>query len=1224
MKAKIRQITAAFATCVMVGAMMGALAGVAMAAAPASATGNGPQAHPAVGAGARPEAGAASQPDQQMPLSVLLEKAIYTEQTSGDIDGAMALYRQVIDQAKANRPYVAQAYYRLAMCHLRKGQKDQAAALLRELVSKYPDQGGLTRDAQAELSKLQPAPEAEISELPAEVMGYIIGEHVKTLMEAGQKGLYPNAHVYGVADGQMCVGGFIPFRYQGVQPLTGEVNLGNVSYDDLIVYDENGQNANVRLADRGTGSVGRYALMWDPGRPIQPGEQRLFGWRRTTLKPLERKGDGYALQMRNKLGAPGLESFYLVLMDGQKVLEQPRPADAVAQVAGMDIHRWTDQVPANTNHVVEVVVEAKLPAQAGSAKTELSWDDGTSAGRVSYGDAAHGVRFEAPGGRMLTGVSIYGSRYGYPQPPKEEFQVWIADAQGNRLKELNFPYGQFERGEPRWVRLSIPPTPVPDEFTVWVDFNAEKTQGVYVYHDAAPSDHSLVMRRGAMMASLEPFEAGDWMIRATVQSQTAAGAPTAQLSGADQSAVERTVSAFTNALARGDVLAAEGMTTERFRQNSKDPLGALGAGCDFSQARTYGSVLTGDRVRFVQYPMIVRESRATFYYALELIRSGRVESGWTIDELSFLEDQEDADRFLGVPAPASTKAPPTQVPTLPAVVKTQPQALAQDVDPSLDAITVTFDQPMMDGTWSWTGGGDTYPKVRDKIHYDASRTTCTLPVQLEPGKVYWVGVNSPSHRNFKTPDRTPAQRYVILFATRSADGAPTPIPADMMQRGRQINAANKPSPQPSGRSAPGGEAGADPAEARQVGEQLLSALRGNQVEGAFALATAEYRADHPNSFAELASRLDLSAAKVDQALASGQSACVVLSGLANKADGKLMSMGLGLERRAKQFLIRDVDALPNAKAVGEFTEGFKRSLYEAQPVRQADVDPVYARQAEELSAEGWRLWNQRKLAEAEEKFKTAVMLDPTNANAWNGLGWSQFNQGKPLNATESFEKAVAIDSSLPGALNGLGWVAKQQGRVDEAIGCWEKAIAVAPTATAAYKGLATTYLEQGRYDRAIHYYAAWYLVADLPDMEAEKGLKQAMLKSKPQVYASLDLSSPEAAVRSFTQATAAGDVERAMAAVMPYGHDYEDIREGLSTPDDPIRQVLAAVDAEAPIEVTDLKPTHNAATIAWKVTMKSDVSVGEGPKSLRLKKGDTFKLDATLVKIDDWWLIRGM
>lgn len=126
----------------------------------------------------------------------------------------------------------------------------------------------------------------------------------------------------------------------------------------------------------------------------------------------------------------------------------------------------------------------------------------------------------------------------------------------------------------------------------------------------------------------------------------------------------------------------------------------------------------------------------------------------------------------------------------PRVISTTPKALADDVDPSLTAITVTFDQPMMDRSWSWTGGGDTYPNVTGQISYDESRTTCTLPVALEPGKVYWLGINSPSHRNFKNPTRVPAQRYVILFATRSADGKPTPIPADMLQRARQVNAVS--------------------------------------------------------------------------------------------------------------------------------------------------------------------------------------------------------------------------------------------------------------------------------------------------------------------------------------------------------------------------------------------------------------------------------------------------
>ncbi len=131
------------------------------------------------------------------------------------------------------------------------------------------------------------------------------------------------------------------------------------------------------------------------------------------------------------------------------------------------------------------------------------------------------------------------------------------------------------------------------------------------------------------------------------------------------------------------------------------------------------------------------------------------------------------------------KLSPTTSPA-PRVVKSVPQALANDVDPSLDKITVTFDRPMMGGSWSWTGGGETFPKVQTPS-YDATRTTCTLPVKIEPGKVYWVGINSPSFRNFRAVDGTAAVRYVILLATKSADGKPTPLPKNLVERAKAIN-----------------------------------------------------------------------------------------------------------------------------------------------------------------------------------------------------------------------------------------------------------------------------------------------------------------------------------------------------------------------------------------------------------------------------------------------------
>jgi hypothetical protein len=126
----------------------------------------------------------------------------------------------------------------------------------------------------------------------------------------------------------------------------------------------------------------------------------------------------------------------------------------------------------------------------------------------------------------------------------------------------------------------------------------------------------------------------------------------------------------------------------------------------------------------------------------------------------------------------------------PVVIETIPAAFANDVDPSLDKITVTFDRPMMNLSWSWVGGGETYPKTTGKPRYDATRTTCSLPVELEPGKVYWVGINSKKFTNFQTEDHVPAMPWVILFATRGEDGRPTPIPEDMQAEARRINEAS--------------------------------------------------------------------------------------------------------------------------------------------------------------------------------------------------------------------------------------------------------------------------------------------------------------------------------------------------------------------------------------------------------------------------------------------------
>ncbi|MHC4467567.1 MAG: right-handed parallel beta-helix repeat-containing protein, partial [Planctomycetota bacterium] len=140
---------------------------------------------------------------------------------------------------------------------------------------------------------------------------------------------------------------------------------------------------------------------------------------------------------------------------------------------------------------------------------------------------------------------------------------------------------------------------------------------------------------------------------------------------------------------------------------------------------------------------------------------------------------------ISAPTPEKTSLPDEG--SVPIVISTVPAVFSDDVSTILRRITVTFDQPMMDGSWSWTGGGDTYPETTGQIRYDRNKTTCILPVRLAPGRVYWVGINSPSYKNFKNLANVPAQRYVILFSTEAVDGKPTPIPDDMINKAREIN-----------------------------------------------------------------------------------------------------------------------------------------------------------------------------------------------------------------------------------------------------------------------------------------------------------------------------------------------------------------------------------------------------------------------------------------------------
>ncbi len=122
-----------------------------------------------------------------------------------------------------------------------------------------------------------------------------------------------------------------------------------------------------------------------------------------------------------------------------------------------------------------------------------------------------------------------------------------------------------------------------------------------------------------------------------------------------------------------------------------------------------------------------------------------------------------------VPVPKPVTPPPAPQPTapqpgVPSVVSMNPPNGAAGVSPYTTQLVVMFSEPM-GGGFSWTGGGPEFPETTGKPFWAADRRTCVLPVRLQPNWSYRVGLNSPSHKNFRSASGTPLQQVVWRFST---------------------------------------------------------------------------------------------------------------------------------------------------------------------------------------------------------------------------------------------------------------------------------------------------------------------------------------------------------------------------------------------------------------------------------------------------------------------------
>ncbi len=101
----------------------------------------------------------------------------------------------------------------------------------------------------------------------------------------------------------------------------------------------------------------------------------------------------------------------------------------------------------------------------------------------------------------------------------------------------------------------------------------------------------------------------------------------------------------------------------------------------------------------------------------------------------------------------------------PKIVSIDPPNGAENVDPDLAAITVTFDRPMRDKSWSVVGGGPHHPEGRGGDRYDEKCLVFTWPVRLKPEWSYNFWLNYGEYDNFKSSDGRPLRPVTVRFRT---------------------------------------------------------------------------------------------------------------------------------------------------------------------------------------------------------------------------------------------------------------------------------------------------------------------------------------------------------------------------------------------------------------------------------------------------------------------------
>ncbi len=291
---------------------------------------------------------------QTKPPAALLQEGLYAEQTEGNLDRAIEIYSQIRD-IRTNNPWLlARAGYQLGLCHLKKGQTEKAAEYFEEVLTYYPEQKSIAEKAKAELEKIKPAGEQEITE---KIIAYVRKQHVLAYQKAREANIRLNSIAYYIDEsGKKTQAGFLTFENETGAVMDSETGVGSFSHTNIEgCYDEKLQPQSYRLEESGSG-VGRYTLLWTPERPIQPGEVVTLIYQ-IEDEFIPKIDSGYRLEMTHHFGSEVLENFFLVLPRNMSIAKGLDHLTSHQRIEPFDVYLWQERIPEDTTHSRSVDLE---------------------------------------------------------------------------------------------------------------------------------------------------------------------------------------------------------------------------------------------------------------------------------------------------------------------------------------------------------------------------------------------------------------------------------------------------------------------------------------------------------------------------------------------------------------------------------------------------------------------------------------------------------------------------------------------------------------------------------------------------------------------------------------------------------------------------------------------------------------------------------------------------